>query len=85
MSTKDLKGLANLLARLDAAAPIVARRDMYYRGRQPLRFMVDEVDEQLAGFNVNLCRVAVQALAVRPPTPTVRWRSAERRPKWPEP
>ena len=65
MSTKDLKGLANLLARLDAAAPIVARRDMYYRGRQPLRFMVDEVDEQLSGFNVNLCRVAVQALAER--------------------
>lgn len=65
MTTKDLKGLANLLARLDAAAPTVARRDMYYRGRQPLRYLVDDVDKQLAGFNVNLCRVAVQALAER--------------------
>lgn len=65
MSIAELKGLGNLLARLDAAAPIIGRRDMYYRGRQPLRFLVDDVSADLRGLNVNLCRVAVQALAER--------------------
>lgn len=55
----------SLLARLDAAQPVVARRDMYYRGNQPLRFMKSVVDPQIAGFTSNLCKVAVGAVGER--------------------
>ena len=55
----------SMLARLEAAQPIVARRDMYYRGDQVLRFMVDRVDGSVMGFRSNLARVAVNAVAER--------------------
>ena len=56
---------SSLLTRLDAAQPLVARRDMYYRGAQPLRFMVDKVDVGVMGFRSNLAKVAVNAVAER--------------------
>lgn len=55
----------SLLTRLEAAQPVVARRDMYFRGRQPLRFLADKVDAKLVGFSSNLARVAVTAVAER--------------------
>ncbi|AKK02334.1 phage portal protein [Corynebacterium epidermidicanis] len=55
----------SLVARLDHAQPVIARRDMYYRGRQPLRFMKSTVDPQIAGFTANLCKVAVGAVGER--------------------
>lgn len=55
----------SLLTRLDAAQPVVARRDMYYRGRQPLRFLADKVDPSIMAFSSNLARVAVNAVAER--------------------
>lgn len=54
-----------LLTRLDAAQPVVARRDMYYRGKQPLRFLADKVDASIMAFSSNLARVAVNAVAER--------------------
>ena len=54
-----------LLARLDSVQHIVARRDLYYRGNQALRFMVDKVDGTVMGFRSNLARVAVNAVAER--------------------
>lgn len=59
MSTKSL------LTRLEAAQPVVARRDLYYRGDQRLRFMIDRVDGTVMGFRSNLARVAVNAVAER--------------------
>ena len=59
MSTKTL------LTRLEAAQPVIRWRDMYYRGAQPLRFMVDKVDPNVMGFRSNLSKVAVQAVAER--------------------
>ena len=59
MTTKEL------LAVLEAAQPLVERRDIYFRGVQPLRFMADSVDRQVAGFTANLARVAVAAVAER--------------------
>lgn len=55
----------SVLTRLEAAQPVVAKRDMYYRGRQPLRFLADKVDPKLVGFSSNLARVAVTAVAER--------------------
>lgn len=59
MSTKSL------LTRLEAAQPVVAQRDLYYRGDQRLRFMIDRVDGTVMGFRSNLARVAVNAVAER--------------------
>lgn len=56
---------ASLLTRLDAAQPLIARRDMYYRGLQPLRFMANKIDPQVMGFRSNLARVAVNAVSER--------------------
>lgn len=59
MSTKSL------LATLDSAQHIIQRRDMYYRGKQPLRFMRDRVDDKLMHFSSNIGRVAVRSVAER--------------------
>lgn len=56
---------ASLLTRLEAAQPVIAQRARYYEGRNPLRFMVDKVDRRILGFNTNLARVAVTAVADR--------------------
>ncbi len=55
----------SLLRRLDYAQPVIARRDEYYRGEQPLKFLIDRVDPSVMRFNVNIARVAVQAVAER--------------------
>lgn len=57
--------MKSLLTRLEQAQPVLARRDMYFRGDQPLRFMVDRVDPTVMGFKSNLARVAVNAVAER--------------------
>lgn len=59
MSTKSL------LTRLELAQPVIRRRDLYYRGAQPLRFLVDKLDPQVMGFKSNLAKVAVGAVAER--------------------
>lgn len=55
----------SLLTRLEAAQPTIAYRARYYEGRNPLRFMVDKVDRRVLGFNTNLAKVAVNAVAER--------------------
>lgn len=55
---------AELLARLERAQPIVRKRDMYFRGDQPLRFMKDKL-APVMGFRSNLAEVAVTAVAER--------------------
>lgn len=54
-----------LLNALRMAQPVIAKRDMYYRGQQPLRFMSDKIDNRLMYFSSNLAKVAVQAVAER--------------------
>ena len=54
-----------LLNSLRMAQPVVARRDLYYRADQPLRFMADKIDPKLMAFSSNLSKVAVQAVAER--------------------
>lgn len=55
----------SLLTRLEAAQPVIDYRARYYEGRNPLRFMVDKVDRRVIGFNSNLAKVAVNAVAER--------------------
>ncbi|NMF32283.1 phage portal protein [Corynebacterium ammoniagenes] len=57
--------VSSLLQRLDNAQPVVAYRDMYLTGSQPLRFMSDHVDEKVMRFNSNLAKVAVRSVASR--------------------
>ena len=54
-----------MVQRLELAQPLIEKRDNRYRGVQPLRYLVDEVEGELAHFNVNLCRIAVNAVAER--------------------
>lgn len=58
-------GTKELLTRLEQAQPLIAKRDMYYRGDQPLRFMTDRVDPKISGFQSNLAKVAVTAVGER--------------------
>lgn len=53
-----------LLATLDRVQPIVKKRDMYFRGLQPMRFMKDKI-EPVMSFRSNLAEVAVTAVAER--------------------
>lgn len=53
-----------LLAKLDSVQPIVRKRDMYFRGLQPMRFMKDKI-EPVMTFRSNLAEVAVTAVAER--------------------
>lgn len=55
----------SLLTRLEAAQPLIAQRARYYEGRNPLRFMIDKIDRSVIGFNSNLARVAITAVADR--------------------
>lgn len=54
-----------LAARLSEAQPRIAARERRYSGIAPLRYTADEVTGELARFNVNLCRLAVDAVAER--------------------
>lgn len=53
-----------LLAKLDSVQPIVKKRDMYFRGLQPMRFMKGKI-EPVMSFRSNLAEVAVTAVAER--------------------
>lgn len=54
-----------LIQQLDAGLPAIVTRDERYRGKQRLRFTADEVSGDLKWFGVNLCRLAVDAVAER--------------------
>lgn len=54
-----------LIQQLDAGLPAIVARDDRYRGKQRLRFTADEVSGDLKWFGVNLCRLAVDAVAER--------------------
>lgn len=57
--------IANLVQRLEAETPALVRRDKRYRGQQPLRYAADRVEGDLKDFSVNICRIAVDAVAER--------------------
>lgn len=59
MSTKSL------LTRLEMAQPVIAKRDMYFRGLQPARYAADKIDPKVGVFRSNLAKVAVNAVAER--------------------
>lgn len=54
-----------LLQRRQTRAAAVADRENRYRGDVTLRYAADEVRGDLKNFNVNLCRLAVDAVAER--------------------
>jgi len=56
--------LSDLLASLDRAQPTVKKRDRYYRGEQPLKFLKDTLSPVMS-FRSNLAEVAVSAVAER--------------------
>lgn len=60
-----MKSVENMLQRLELAQPKIRERDRRYRGEQPLRFTVDDVSGDLKLFSINLCRLAVTAVAER--------------------
>lgn len=57
--------VAALLTRLDREQATVARREQRYRGDTQLRYASTEVTGDLALFGVNLCALAVDAVAER--------------------
>lgn len=59
MSTKSM------LTRLEMAQPVIAKRDMYFRGLQPARYAADKIDPKIGVFRSNLAKVAVNAVAER--------------------
>lgn len=60
-----LDRVENLLRRLDNNKPRVCDRDARYRGVQKLKFTNDEIQGDLKYFGVNVCRLAVNAVAER--------------------
>lgn len=62
MLSQEVQGLVQ---RLDMAAALISRRDTRYRGSGVLRFAADEIKGDLARFNVNYYRLAVDAVAER--------------------
>lgn len=55
-----------LVHALDVAQPRIAARDNRYNGNVPLHYAADEIkDPALKWFHVNLCRLAVDAIAER--------------------
>lgn len=54
-----------LIKSLELAQPVIRERDRRYRGRQKLRYTIDEVKGDLEYFGVNLCRLAVNSVAER--------------------
>ena len=59
MSTKSL------LDRLEQAQLTIRRRDMHYRGLQPLRYTMSTINPNVMGYRANLAKVAVNAVAER--------------------
>lgn len=60
-----VKRTGELLAQLDRTQRDVARRDDRYRGDTKLKFASTEVTGELKSFGVNLCALAVDAVAER--------------------
>lgn len=59
---QDVDGLVQTL---NNGLPSIEGRDDRYSGRSPLRYAADEVRGDLKDFGVNLCRLAVDAVAER--------------------
>lgn len=59
------KEIQDLLQVLDRAQHDVSRREKRYQGIQPLRYAADDVTGDLRMFSVNLCKLAVDAVAER--------------------
>lgn len=59
------KEAEKMVQTLDMVQPVIAQRNSRYRGVQPLRYVADEVEGDLKDFSVNLCRLAVTAVAER--------------------
>lgn len=57
--------IQELIQQLEINAPVVASRDRRYRGIQPLRYAADQITGELKNFSVNVCRLAVDAVAER--------------------
>lgn len=60
-----IKQTEQLGQRLDVALPAITARDRRYRGIQPLRFASDDIQGDLKYFSINVCRLAVDAVAER--------------------
>lgn len=60
-----MKQYAALEQQLTSNQPAIIERDRRYSGTSRLKFAADEVEGDLKFFNVNLCRLAVDALAER--------------------
>lgn len=61
----NVKAVDDLLQGLALAQPSIARRNAAYMGVEGLRYTQDEVKGDLANFNVNINRLAVNAIAER--------------------
>lgn len=70
--------VTELLTRLDREQATVARRERRYRGDTQLRYASTEVTGDLALFGVNLCALAVDAVAERMRVKTFRVLVGER-------
>ena len=62
MKIKDVEELKSI-AHVDAV--VIGKRHSRYQGKTAIPYTMDEVNEQYAPFNVNLCKTAVDAVAER--------------------
>lgn len=62
---QEMREVDQLLRALDGAQHVVIGRDRRYQGIQPLRYAADDVTGDLKMFSVNLCKLAVDAVAER--------------------
>lgn len=65
MITEENKKVNNLLSRLDHEQRALSRRDDRYRGRHVLRYATTDIEGDLSTFGVNICALAVDAVAER--------------------
>lgn len=65
MITEENRAVRRLISRLDHEQPDLSRRDDRYRGRHVLRYASTDVEGDLKTFGVNICALAVDAVAER--------------------
>lgn len=65
MSVRNNPQIERLEQYITAARPVLASRDARYRGKTKLHFAADEISGDLARLSVNLCKLAVDAVAER--------------------
>lgn len=64
-ATRNKELFERLEARLNAAQPVLSKRHDRYRGKVERLYSADEISGDLSHLTVNLCRVAVDAVAER--------------------